>query len=257
MFMNEFILTCEDFWWWNMWNACLPLARFFLETYFGGAVLPQVHFCRAADIRLYNLCSAQGTCFVSQVGVQTHFVLHLPDAHLVWNCVPLVGHPFLILIKVLSELAWPCGFGTVVPAVTRPYSSQALQIGLVIVGPGALQEFSPCELLMGREWALPLHYQAQLNQRVQLKIVKFVMGVEKCVQNKQFERYHYLWKDNEKEIIEKTEAPGKRRRESSCVPHLLLDSYSAHFEGEIRCYFFPFLFLSTLAFLNFLGPEAF
>ena len=113
--------------------------------------MPQVHFCRAADIRLYNLCSAQGTCFVSQVGVQTHFVLHLPDAHLVWNCVSLVGHPFLILIKVLSELAWPCGFGTVVPAVTRPYSSQALQIGLVIVGPGALQEFSPCELLMGRD----------------------------------------------------------------------------------------------------------
>ena len=81
-----------------------------METYFRGAVLPQVHFCRAADTGLYNLCSAQDTCFVSQVGVQTHFVLHLQDAH-VWNHVPLVGYPFLILIKVLFELAWPCGFG--------------------------------------------------------------------------------------------------------------------------------------------------
>lgn len=156
--------------------------------------------------------------------------------------VPLVGHPFLIFIKVLSELAWPCGFGTVVQAVTCLYSSQALRIGLVTVGPGSLQEFSSCELLMGRDLPLPLHYQAQLNQRGQLKIVKFVMGVEKCVQNKQFEKYHYLWKDNEKEIIEKTEASGKRRRESSCVPRLLLHSYSAHFEGKFNAIFFSSYF---------------
>lgn len=174
------------------------------------------------------------------VGVQTHFVLLYQDAH-VWNC-PLSWTPFSNLHKGASELAWPCGFGTVVQAVTCLYSSQALRIGLVTVGPGSLQEFSSCELLMGRTCSLPLHYQAQLNQRGQLKIVKFVMGIEKCAQNKQFENTIICGKTNEKEITEKTEASGKRRRESSCVPRLLLHSYSAHFEGKFNAIFFSSYF---------------
>ena len=114
---------------------------------------------------------------------------------------------------MLCELAWPCGFGTVGPAVTRPYSPQALRRGLVTARPETPKEFSLCELFMGKGLPLAFHYHAQLNRRVEPKSsaqnCKICYGSGEIVPNKQFDKYHYLWKDNEKEVIEKTKASGK------------------------------------------------
>lgn len=106
------------------------------------------------------------------------------------------GAPFIILTKVLYELAQPCSFGTVGPAVTVSsilIVGSAMRTGLVLVQ--ELQKSSPCVLFMGRDF----HHHAQLNQRGQLKIVNFVMRLEKYVQNKLFRKYHYLWKDTMRE----------------------------------------------------------
>lgn len=66
---------------------------------------------------------------------------------------------------------------------------------------------------MGKGLPLAFHYHAQLNQRVEPKSsaqnCKICYGSGEIVQNKQFDKYHYLWKDNEKEIIKKTKASGK------------------------------------------------
>lgn len=143
------------------------------------------------------LSSGHLFCFSS--GSANPFCAPLTRCTCVEPC-PLSWIPFSNPHKGALWTSMALRLWTVVQAVTCLYSSQALQIGLVTVGPGAPHEFSSCELLMGRDLPLPFHYQAQLNQRVQLKIVKFVTGVEKCVQNEQFEKYHYLWKDNEKSL---------------------------------------------------------
>lgn len=71
---------------------------------------------------------------------------------------------------------------------------------MVCAGPGAPKELSPRELFMGRDLPLAFHHHARLNRRVQLKIVKFVIELEKYIQTKQFEKIPLFLKRREKSL---------------------------------------------------------
>lgn len=53
--------------------------------------------------------------------------------------------------------------------------------GLVDARPEAPEEFSLGELFMGRNPLVAFYHRAQLNHRIQLNIVKFVVGLEKYI----------------------------------------------------------------------------